>query len=122
MSTEETIFSTFAVLFNSRVGPIFPQTAGAIVTPAARYTILGGTIDTDVCGVGLELTDDISFQLDVVAATQTARMNLRPQVRAAAAAAVPPMILRGPPVQEYDADTKTYRETFEFTIYGSDTA
>lgn len=122
MSTESLIFDTFASLFADRVyADEFRQVKGVVAVPSARFTIIGGTIDQDIAGAGFETTDDISFQLDVVAATPAARAALRTQVRAAAeAGSPPPMVLRSPPTQQYDVETKTYRETFEFTIYGSD--
>lgn len=120
MTVEEFIFATFATVFQDRLRPIFPQGDAPIPTPSGRYIVIGGTIDADICGVGVEATDDISFQLDTVSATAAARMSLRTAVRAAAAGAAPPMVLRAPPTQQYDIETKTYRETFEFTVYGSD--
>jgi hypothetical protein len=118
---ESMIFTAFKGVVGNRVYPdTFVQPNGTIATwPAIRYSIIGGTIDQDIAGAGTEQTDDTTFQLDLVARTTSEREALRQQVRAAAQGLNPPMILRAPPTQEYDPETKTYRATLEFTIYGS---
>lgn len=121
MSIESTLFGALQGLVSGRCYmDAFPQpTSGAMPVPAIRVSLLGGTIDLDICGAGTEATDSITVQVDIVAAKNTQRETLRQQVRAAMAALSPAWILRAPPIQDYDGETNLYRSILEFTVYGS---
>jgi hypothetical protein len=120
MSHETIIFSALKGFVSNRCYPdTFPQEPAIPVWPAIRYTQIGGTIDEDVCGSGTAETDNSEFQIDIVAATATARATLRDQVRTAMLGLSIPNALTLAPIHEFDAETKTYRCIMRFVIYGS---
>lgn len=96
----------------------FPQEPKSPVWPAVRYTIIGGTIDEDLCGAGDEETDDIRVQIDVVATDSSERSRIMRAVRTAMTL-VSCAVLQAPPVNSRDEETKTFRAMADWMIYGS---
>lgn len=120
MSHESIIFDALKGLVSNRVYPdTFPQPPATPVWPAIRYSMIGGQVFEDVCGTGFAETDSPEFQIDIVAATATARATIRDQVRTAMMGLSVPATLTLPPIHEYDAETKTYRAIMRYTLHGS---
>lgn len=115
------IFAALGPLVSSRCYPVMiPQEEGTPpVWPAIRYTPAGGTIIADACGGGTAVTDDQRVQIDCIAETYKAAGALCELARAAMEALAVPTVADGPPLYEYDAETKTFRAIQDFTIYGS---
>lgn len=114
------IFNTLRALVASRVHPdTFPQQPTVPAWPSIRYTVVSGTAYPDLCGDGTSDEDDARVQLDIVCLTATERHTLTEQVRAAMKTMVPPAIMESPPSSTFDAETKTFRCTIDYTIYGS---
>jgi hypothetical protein len=120
MTIQTDLFATLGALVGSRAYPDrFPQAADGGTWPAIRYSTVGGAIWPDISGAGTEETDDVRFQVDVVASTAAARDALVRQVRAAMATFTPPAVLDGPARTEFDEETKTFRGSLDFIVYGS---
>lgn len=100
---------------------VFPQPPAVPVWPAIRYSVISGEVFPDICGSGADQTDDVLVQIDAVAPTGTARDALRLSIRNAMSTFQPPATLQGVPREEYDAETKTYRASMDYVIYGSST-
>lgn len=96
----------------------FPQAPKSPVWPAVRYTIVGGSLDEDLCGAGDEETDDVRVQVDVVAVDSSERSRIMRAVRAAMKL-VPYSVLQAPPVNSRDEETKTFRAMADWMIHGS---
>jgi len=122
MTLKTDIFDALKALVDNRVTPdTFPQEATPTV-PAIRYTLVGGTTWQDLEGDGDDTTDDIRIQLDWIAKTAEARDALTPLIRTAMKTLDPPCVMQGPPLTTFDAPTKTYRATADWTSYGSSTS
>lgn len=120
MSHEVLIFNALKDLVDNRVYPdTFPQSPITPVWPAIRYSMIGGVIFEDACGSGSEETDSSEFQIDIVAINATQRATLRDQARTALNGLSVPTSLNIAPLQEYDAETKTYRAILRVTVHGS---
>jgi hypothetical protein len=119
MTVETDLFTALGPLVGSRVAPvIFPQPPAVPTWPAIRYTFVDSVPIVDICGDGDDQTAELRVQLDVVATTYKAARALRLQVMAAMRTFVPPAILELS-LNDYDTDTKTYREILSYTIHGS---
>lgn len=122
MSLETDLYSALKSLVGNRVSPvIFPQPPAVPTWPAIRYTVISNVPVTDICGDGDDETSEPRVQLDVVASTFTGARSLRLQVMAVMRTFSPPAILENSS-NEYDAETKTYREIMEYIFYGSSPA
>lgn len=120
MGHEQLIFDALKGLVSNRCYPdTMPQPPATPVWPAIRFTQVGGQIDLDVCGSGDSETDSAEFQIDIVAATATARTALREQVRSAMKTLSVANALNQSPIHVYDQETKTYRAIMRYTIFGS---
>lgn len=89
------------------------------VWPAIRYTPVGGTITLDACGGGTAATYDQRVQVDCIAENYKACGALCELARAAMEGLAVPCAADGPPIYEWDSETRTFRSIQDFTIYGS---
>lgn len=124
MIQSEALHALLAPLVGGRVYPVmFPQEP-LPTWPAIRYTPVGGTVWPDVCGSGDGAEDDVRVQIDCVAETYLAARTLNQQVRAALAgwSAGPPAVADGPPLFDFDPETRTHRAIQTFTLYPSSSA
>lgn len=122
MIQSEALHALLAPLVGGRVYPVmFPQEP-LPTWPAIRYTPVGGSTNPDACGSGDGTLDDVSVQIDVVAATYTAARDLQQQVRAALQTFTPPAVADGAPLFDFDAETRTHRAIQTFTLYPSSSA
>lgn len=119
MIQAEALHAALAPLVAGRVYPVmFPQEP-LPTWPAIRYTPVGGTVYPDACGSGDGAEDDVRVQIDSVAPTFDAARLLNQQVRAALGAFTPPAVADGPPLFDFDAETRTFRAIQDFTLYPS---
>lgn len=121
MSLENDLFSALKSLVGNRVAFVtFPQPSnGAPPTwPAIRCTVVDSVPVVDLCGDGDDDTAEIRVQIDCVATTFTAARSLRLQVMATMRSFSTPALL-DLSRNDYDADTKTYREVLDYIIHGS---
>lgn len=119
MTVETDLYTALKSLVGNRMSPdTFPQPPAVPTWPAIRYTIVDAVPVIDLCTDGDSVTDQIRVQLDLVAETKTAAINLREAVRTAMHSFSPParLELRS---GEYDAETKTFREILQYSIHGS---
>lgn len=120
---EATVFGALRSLVNDRCYPArFPQNEkGEITTlwPAIRYTVISAFNDADICGTDTVDTDDTDIQIDGVAMTHGAMVALRDQIIAALQSTNPPCIRTGTRSETFDAETRTYRTTMQFTFHPS---
>lgn len=122
MSVEADLFSTLGPLVANRCYPLaFPLTPPNPQWPAIRYTLVSTVPMIALCGDSGDEAPDTRVQLDLVAATYTAVRVLRQSAMAAMVGFSPPAILENS-VDEWDAETKTFRVTLEYVIYASATA
>lgn len=115
--------------FNDRVYEgIFPQPPAAPVWPAVRFTFVGNTPYAALCGDSDIDADDVRVQVDIVvnAAGGTAPLHaLRRAVIAAMQTVItqpgeqPLPSTRETDLYEYDAETKTHRQTIDFVLFPS---
>jgi len=110
------LFAALSPLVSGRVYPVlFPQQP-LPVWPAIRYTPAGGTTHHTSCGTSAE--DDATVQIDCVAETPDAAMTLAASARTAIeSAASLTAHADGPPLAEFDAETRTWRTLQRFTLY-----
>jgi hypothetical protein len=119
MIQAEALHSALAALVAGRVYPVmFPQEP-LPTWPAIRYTPVGGTVWPDACGSGDGAEDDVRVQIDSVAPTFAGARLLQQQVRAAMMAFTPPAVADGPPIFDFDPETRTFRAIQDFTLYPS---
>jgi len=122
MIQSEALHAALAPLVAGRVFPVmFPQEP-LPTWPAIRYTPVGGQVWPDACGGGDGSTDDVRVQTDSVATTFAAARDLNLQVRAAMLAFDPPAVADGPPIFDFDPETRTFRAIQDFTLYPSSPA
>lgn len=119
MIQAEALHTALSALVAGRVYPVmFPQEP-LPTWPAIRYTPVGGSIAPDACGSGDGTLDDVRVQIDSVAATFAAARLLASQVRTAMQSFTPPAVAEGPPIFDFDAETRTFRAIQDFTLYPS---
>lgn len=120
---DDLVRATCKDIFGGRFFPTtFMQKDGGLPQfPAGRFTIVGGVTYEDVCGTGPDdSTDDTRVQIDVAASTKAERKTLTAQVIAAMDGLTdPPCSRLGPPIEDYDEPTRTYRAILEFMFYPS---
>lgn len=120
MNPSNLVFAALKTLCEGRVYPDhFPQEPSIPTWPAIRYTGAGGTVYPDLCGDGDSDEDDARVQIDVVAKTDSERHAILEQVRARMKTMNPPCIVQGPASKTWDGETKTFRGTIDYIIYGS---
>lgn len=119
MTISTDIFAALQGLVGSRCYPdTFEQPSGGMPTwPAIRYNIVGGDTHPDICGTGDGEQDTPLVQIDVVAASHAERETLCAQVRSAMASLATATTLQGVPRREPDAETKTYRASFDYLFH-----
>ena len=122
MIQAEALHAALAPLVAGRVYPVmFPQEP-LPTWPAIRYTPVGGQVWPDACGSGDGAEDDVRVQIDSVATTFDGARQLQQQVRAALVAFTPPAVADGPPIFDFDPETRTFRAIQDFTLYPSSAA
>lgn len=122
MSYENDIFNTLKSLVGNRVAPvIFRQPTQTPTWPAIRYTFTSVVPVQDLCGDGDDSTADVRVQLDVVALSYEQVRALRLQVMAAMEGFSPPATLEYSN-EDYDGESRTYREILQYSIHGSSTS
>lgn len=97
----------------------FPQTNGAPVWPAIRFTFISAGITEDACGDGGEETADYRFQLDVVdlaARGESQFLTLCAAVQAAVSALGPQYRWAGM-LDGTDEDLKVFTRSIDFIVY-----
>lgn len=125
MNQSAALFSALSPLVAGRMYPVnFPQEP-LPTWPAIRYTPVGGAVWPDACGAGDGDTDDVRVQIDYVAQDDGATSGFDRVVALAKAGRSalmdfdPPCVADGPPLFQYDSETKTHRATQDFTFYPS---
>lgn len=122
MIQAEALYTALAPLVAGRVYPVmFPQEP-LPTWPAIRYTPVGGAVYPDACGSGDGAEDDVRVQIDSVAPTFDGARLLNQQVRAALMTFTPPAVADGPPIFDFDPETRTHRAIQDFTLYPSSAA
>lgn len=122
MTLEADLFAALRSLVDDRVyQDTFPQSPAIPTWPSIRYTVIGGVATPDICGGGLEGTDDIRIQIDAVALSSKERNTLRVAVRNALLGFTPPAVIDATSQSSYDSETKTFISTQDFIFYGSST-
>lgn len=119
MSIENALKTALGSLVGSRVAPVvFPAPPAVPTWPAIRYTIVDTVPVQDRCGDGDDDTSVHRVQLDCVASTFAAARSLRLAVMAAMRSfpVTARLDLSGP--SGYDDETKTYRESLDYLVYG----
>ncbi len=121
MTLQAQIFDALKALVNNEVRPdeFRQNNKQEVQVPAIRFTLTGGDVFPDLCGV-IVADSNPRYQFDVVHRTAAERDALVTQVHGALAAFVdPPCILEGLPFDQRDPETKLYRSTFFYTFYPS---
>jgi hypothetical protein len=118
VSLESDIFDALKGLVSNRCYPeIFPQ--GKLpVWPAIRYSFVSVVPAAAICGDGGDETADTAVQIDCVAETFAECRELRADVMAAMVLFDPPAMMENS-FGSYDAETKTFRTTLDYTVYRS---
>jgi len=122
MIQSEALYAALAPLVAGRCFPVmFPQEP-LPTWPAIRYTPVGGTAWADACGSGDGTLDDARVQIDSVAHSYDGARQLAQLVRAALTSFNPPAVTESPALFDFDAETRTFRASQDFTFYPSSAA
>jgi hypothetical protein len=117
MTTEASLFTALKGLVGNRCYPnAFPLTPPSPTWPAIRYVFVGEVPAVALCGDSGDDDNDRRVQLDLVATTYAGVRTLRASVIAAMQAFNPPAVLQNS-FGQFDAETKTHRETLEYVIH-----
>lgn len=117
MSIESDIYDALKGFVNNRVHrSTFPQPPATPTWPAIRFTRVSGTNPADICGTGDQNTDDVLYQLDIVALTFAEVDALTAQVVTAMMTFPHPNTRTGRRDDPYDPDTKTERTSLDYLI------
>lgn len=117
MTLESDLFEALRGLVADRVyRSKFPQGPGAPVWPAIRFTRVSGTPTPDICGTGDEDTDDVEYQIDIVAQTPAEVDALAAQVIQAMKAYPHPNARIGRRDDPFDPTTNTERTSLDFVV------
>jgi len=122
MTIEADVFTALnsVMAFGGRAYPlIFPRSPTVPVTPAVRYTIIGGQNDPDICGAGPAETDNIRIQIDIVSVDYKVCRSLRLLVITAMESMTTPTLRDGPGFDDFDSELKLYKHTIDFLTYPS---
>ena len=120
MSIESELYSALKGLVSNRVHrSVFPQPPATPVWPAIRFTMVSGTNAEDISGTGDLDTDDVLYQIDIVAETFAEVDSLTAQVVAAMQAFPRPNSRTGRRADPYDPVTKTERVSLDYLIQQS---
>lgn len=122
MIQSQALHALLAPLVGGRCFPVVFPLEPLPAWPAIRYTPVGGTVWPDACGSGDGTADDARVQIDSVAATYAAAVQLAQQVRTALMDFDPPAVADGAALFQYDSETRTHRAVQDFTFYPSSAA
>ena len=124
MNLEAELFNALKVLVpGERVyQDIFPQPPSLPTWPAIRFTLVSGVNQADICGTGDVDTDDVTYQIDVVAETAQQVKAVTDLVIATMRNVFPhPNVRVGLRSDPFDVSTKTYRRSLDYQVQLSST-
>jgi len=117
VSLESDLVDTLKVLVAGRVHrSTFPQPPATPKWPAIRFVRVSGTNEEDIAGGGDEDTDDVLFQLDVVATSPAEVDSLVTQVVAAMRSYPHPNVRVARRDLGFDLDTRTERTAVDYLV------
>jgi hypothetical protein len=117
VSLASDLFDTLGPLVQGRAyRTAFPQPATLPEWPAIRFHFISALSESTVCGTGLEDSDDVIVQIDVVHTSAKLLDALVTQV-VAAMQNYPEPVTRGARRDDpYEPTTKTFRASLDYTI------
>jgi len=117
VSLESDLVDTLKVLVAGRVHrSTFPPPPAVPKWPAIRFVRVSGTNEEDIAGGGDEDTDDVLFQLDVVAKSPAEVDSLVTQVVTAMRSYPHPNVRVARRDLGFDPDTRTERTAVDYLV------
>jgi hypothetical protein len=119
VTVEADLFAALGPLVSDRVYPLaFPLIPPVPAWPGIRYSFISETPFPGLCGDTGDEGSDVRVQVDLVDTTFVSMRALRLSVMSAMSAFDPPTICENT-FDTFDAETKTWRCTFDFIVYKS---